>query len=78
MITVDLTVRICAKGYIEENIVSDASACEMFTHEKLLEDKIKKFILSLNTLISQDDIVVDVIDAKIVDIDNKKAKGKNT
>ena len=78
MITVDLTVRVCAKGYIEENIVSDASACEMFTHETSLEDKIKKFILSIHGLISADDIVVDVIDAKIVDIDNKKTKGKNT
>jgi len=78
MTTVDLTVRICAKGYLEENIVSGDGAREIFTHEPLLEDKIKKFILSLNSTISQDDIVVDVIDAEIVDIDNKKTKGKNT
>lgn len=76
MITVDLTVRICAKGYIEERITSDADACEMFTHEATLEDKIKKFMLS-DKFVSPDDIVVDVIDAKIVDVDNKKTKGKN-
>ena len=78
MIVVDLTVRVCAKGYLEENIVSNDGAREMFTHESSLEDKIKKFILSIHGLISADDIVVDVVDAEIVDIDNKKAKGKNT
>ena len=74
---VDLTVRVCAKGYIEDNIVSDDGAREMFTHEKLLEDKIKKFMVS-DKFASPDDIVVDIIDAKIVDIDNKKTKGDRT